>query len=176
MTKPELSPHDPLDYVIGSLEPTRLNDVEIARTLSNDMDQTIVELEAGLIPLFISGPEIEPPDSVWAAIEAKLDTVAPHQGQLDIDRYDEGIWASVGEGVRSKMLWDGRSVLIECQAGASIAPHDHWAEERVLVLNGDVCFGGRCYMSGDAISMKRGTHHGLTTTKSGCLFMLSYVN
>lgn len=68
MTKPELSPHDPLDYVVGSLEPMRLNEVEITRTLNIDVDKTILALEAGLIPLFIAGPEIEPPDAVWAAI------------------------------------------------------------------------------------------------------------
>ncbi len=176
MTKPELKPSDPIDFVIGSLDPERRAVLDVVRSQNADLDRDISSLEAGLIPLFNAIPPEAPPPDLWAALESQLDTLNLHQDQLDIDLFEAGVWATTGEGVRSKMLWDGRSVLIHCQPGASIPEHEHWAEERILVLQGDVCFGDRDYGPGDAISMKKGTHHGITTTTKGCLFLLSYAN
>jgi anti-sigma factor ChrR (cupin superfamily) len=176
MSMTDLKAEDLLDYVVGGLTADKRAAIDEARTKDSHLDGALFEHEISLAPLFLAGPPIDAPSEIWAALDAQISITSSHLDQLDIDLMEQGVWAITGEGVRTKMLWDGRSLLIECQAGACIPEHEHWAEERILVLSGDVCFGDRSYGQGDAISMKLGTHHGITTTKTGCLFLLSYVN
>lgn len=127
--------------------------------------------EMGLIGLFTAGPEMPAPASVWAAIEHELDKNTPK-----IDRKADGIWAPTGQGIHTKLLWDGRSLLIQCDAGAIIPEHDHFADERILVLSGDMIVDGMSYSQGDNLWMQNGSAHGPTTTKTGCLILIQYVS
>jgi anti-sigma factor ChrR (cupin superfamily) len=124
-----------------------------------------------LAALFTRGPAVTPPASVFAAIEASLDAAS-----AKIDRKTDGIWALTAPGVLTKLLWDGRSLLIQCEIGAIIPEHEHYADERIIVISGDMDIGGESYGIGDTVWMPKGTHHGQTTTKNGCLILISYVN
>ena len=126
--------------------------------------------EGVLIPLFTCGPQVAPPDTLWAAIEASLD------GEAKLDRFADGIWADTAPGVRTKLLWDGRSLLVQCEAGAVIPEHEHYAEERIMVVMGDMIIEDVTYYVGDTLLMAKGTHHGPTTTKTGCTILISYVS
>jgi ChrR Cupin-like domain len=165
-----------LDYVVGILPEDGRVSVDDARSINSDLDSSVTKLELDLVPLFVSGPALAPPAEIWAAIEAGIDGNDLSHDSIRIDLKPSGIWATTGTGVRTKLIWDGRSMLIECDPGATIPQHEHWAEERILVISGDVCFGHRTYGPGDTIAMDKGTHHGDTTTRSGCLFLLSYVS
>jgi anti-sigma factor ChrR (cupin superfamily) len=165
-----------LDYVFGTLPEDLRVSVDKARALDTELDASVSELELGLVPMFVSGQPVAPPADLWAAIEAGIDGNDLSPENLRIDLFPSGIWATTGIGVRTKLIWDGRSMLIECEPGASIPQHEHWAEERILVISGDVCFADRCYGPGDTIAMHKGSFHGETTTRTGCLFLLSYVS
>jgi hypothetical protein len=127
--------------------------------------------EGALARLFTAGPAVDAPVSVWAAIEASLDG-----DSAKIDRKADGTWATTAPGVQTKLLWDGRSLLIQCEIGAIIPEHEHYADERIMVISGDMEIDGRSFGSGDTVWMAKGTHHGQTTTKTGCLILISYVN
>lgn len=129
------------------------------------------DADASLARLFMSGPELAPPAGLWAALEAKIE-----QDLAKIDRHDDGIWAETAPGVRTKLLWDGRSLLISCEAGALIPEHEHFAEEHIMVIHGDMIIDGRDFGMGDTLLMPKGSFHGQTTTKTGCLILISYVN
>jgi anti-sigma factor ChrR (cupin superfamily) len=120
--------------------------------------------------LFTHGPEIAPPPAVWAAIDASLDAQS-----ATIDRKADGFWAATAPGVQTKLLWDGRSLLIQCEIGAVIPEHEHYADERIMVISGDMEIDGQSFGVGDTVWMAKGTHHGQTTTKTGCLILISYV-
>ncbi len=122
-----------------------------------------------LIPLFTSGPEVTPPYTLWAALDARLE----HEPK--IDRLSDGFWATTAPGVQTKLLWDGRSLLIQCDAGAVIPEHEHFAEERIIVVMGDMIIEDVTYHVGDTLMMAKGTQHGQTTTKTGCAILISYV-
>jgi hypothetical protein len=127
--------------------------------------------ELALARLFTHGPDIAPPEGVWSAIAAELDA-----SSAIIDHKGDGIWANTAPGVQTKLLWDGRSLLIQCESGAVIPEHEHFADERIMVISGDMIISGHTYGVGDAVWMAKGTHHGQTTTKTGCLILISYVN
>jgi ChrR Cupin-like domain len=127
--------------------------------------------QATLARLFCAGPDIAPPPSLWAAIQGDMDA------DLSIvDRKGDGVWATTGEGVRTKLLWGGSSLLIQCDIGAVIPEHEHYGHERIIVISGDMIISGQSYFAGDTVSMPKGSHHGQTTTKTGCLILISYVN
>jgi ChrR Cupin-like domain len=121
--------------------------------------------------LFAAGPSITPPPSVWAAIQADLDA-----DLATIDRMHEGVWATTGDGIRTKLLWGGSSLLIQCDIGAIIPEHEHFGEERIMVISGDMIISGQSYGAGDTLTMPKGSYPGPTTTKTGCLILISYVN
>lgn len=66
-------------------------------------------------------------------------SVAKHVGLLTV-RSKDGIWQTLMPGIRVKPLWngpEGRSVLIEFAAGASLLPHRHnWLEEGIVLRGG----------------------------------------
>lgn len=135
------------------------------------MDEDDDRVEQALSRLFTNGPAVEPPPALWASIASQLDGV-----DAKIDRQADGIWALTAPGVKTKLLWDGRSLLIQCDIGAIIPEHEHYAQERIMVISGDMIIGGHTYGVGDAVWMDKGTHHGQTTTKTGCMILISYVN
>jgi anti-sigma factor ChrR (cupin superfamily) len=59
--------------------------------------------------------------------------------------------------------------------GAVIPAHEHYADERIILISGDMEIGGQSFGKGDSVWMAKGTHHGQTTTKMGCLILISYV-
>ena len=144
---------------------------EVFGKMSNNNSSSDEDHEDSLIGLFTAGHDVAPPASVWAAIADQLDGL---QGK--IDRKNDGIWAETAPHVRTKLLWDGRSLLIECGAGAVIPEHEHWADERIIVISGDMIVDNRSYFVGDTLWMANGSQHGETTTRSGCLLLISYVS
>lgn len=139
--------------------------------MSKDEIQIEGGVEGALVRLFTFGADIAPPATLWASIAGQLDAV-----DTKIDRKADGIWALTAPGVKTKLLWDGRSLLIQCDIGAIIPEHEHYAQERIMVICGDMIIGGHTYGVGDAVWMDKGTRHGQTTTKTGCIILISYVN
>jgi hypothetical protein len=136
-----------------------------------DRDDEDLDANEALARLFVAGPDVAPPPSLWAAIQSDLDA-----DLAQIDRVGDGVWAQTGEGIHTKLLWGGSSLLIRCDIGAVIPEHEHFAQERIMVISGDMIISGRSFGAGDTVTMPKGSHHGQTTTKTGCLILISYVN
>jgi hypothetical protein len=143
--------------------------------MNNHNGDTSYDSDSGaqltLARLFSAGPEVAPPASLWAAIQGDIDA-----DLCIVDRKDDGVWATTGEGVRTKLLWGGSSLLIQCDIGAVIPAHEHFGNERIIVISGDMIVCSQSYFAGDTMYMPKGSHHGQTTTKTGCLILISYVN
>ncbi len=162
---------DGLDYVLGGLSSAQRIQFERVRQQDRGLDARVTDFEAALAPLFTSGPEVTPPTSLWAALDAQLDAT-----KANIERREQGIWAQTAPGVKTKLLWDGRSLLVQCEADAVIPEHEHFADERIMVISGDMIVDNCSFTMGDTVWMEKGTCHGQTTTKSGCLILISYIN
>jgi hypothetical protein len=111
--------------------------------------------EEALARLFTAGPEVAPPPAVWAAIQGDMDA-----DFAEIDGVDDGVWAQTGDGIHTKLLWGGSSLLIRCDIGAIIPEHEHFAQERIMVISGDMILSGRSFGAGDTVTMPKGSHHG----------------
>lgn len=129
-----------------------------------------------LAPMLLGMPETEPPDDLFASIEAELDALeaAPIQSV----RSDEGAWDQVGDKIWRKVLArdeaSGRlSFLLRCEAGAVIPGHFHKRAEHFVIIEGELWINDRLHRAGDAqIAMPQSVHPDLSSP-TGCLVMVT---
>lgn len=90
----------------------------------------------------------------------------------------EGGWLDLplpGVRMREVSVDDARDtalVFIEMAPGAVFPDHEHTADERGLVLTGDLTMAGRRLGAGDFYEAAAGTRHERITSRSGCTGLL----
>ncbi|MBI4624118.1 MAG: cupin domain-containing protein [Verrucomicrobia bacterium] len=90
---------------------------------------------------------------------------------------DEGWVALPFPGVRMRVVTvdaarDTALVYVEMEPGAVFPDHDHTADERGLVLTGDLAMAGRQLDAGDFYEAAAGTRHECISSRSGCTGLL----
>jgi len=130
--------------------------------------------ELALASLAMAMPALPPPDGLWAKIERRLGPPQPVAAPagLDIERFAEGPWRRMAPGVRMKRLWGRRMLLLDCEPGAVVPPHDHRTFEHTLILSGDVVTEDGEYGPGDYFGMPAGSRHAAWTTRGGCRVLI----
>jgi putative transcriptional regulator len=98
---------------------------------------------------------------------------------LLIQRAAEGAWedASV-PGIRVRVLFVDRpnnhfTALVRMEPGTSYPRHRHDGPEECLVLEGDLHVGDEVLNVGDYQRASVGSTHGLQSTKTGCLLLIT---
>lgn len=98
---------------------------------------------------------------------------------LFINREDGQSWIETGAaGVRVRQLFVDRTqnrmtALIRMAAGSSYPSHVHDGPEECLVLEGELEVGDTILHAGDYQRAPQGSRHGVQSTKSGCLLLVT---
>jgi len=66
-----------------------------------------------------------------------------------------------------------RTMLVRLTPGATFRPHGHDLDEECLVLEGELRFGDLILRAGDFHLARKGHHHPLASSPSGCLLYIS---
>ena len=96
----------------------------------------------------------------------------------DIDRLPVVALASIGTGVRHRVLWrTDRAVggIMRIHLGGHIDPHTHEAASHdVCVLEGSCDMLGRHLPSGSYVHVPSGVEHGIEAGPNGCTLLYLY--
>lgn len=96
------------------------------------------------------------------------------RGLINVRR-DGGQWRPLADGVLVKLLHDdanGKSVLVELGAGASLPTHRHREHEECVVLRGAAQLGDIEVAEGDYHLAPAGSRHGRVSSTTGALLCL----
>lgn len=156
-----------------------LDGTDLIRSIPGTRPDLIADAEAiatSLAPLLSSLPEADPPEGLFAAIEAEVDQL--QSAPVSTVRANEGTWEQRSEKVWKKILGQdpksGRSMyLLRCLPGASIKPHVHERAEHLFIIEGEFWIGDTLYSAGDAQIGLAGTEHAEITMPGGCLVLVS---
>ena len=159
------------DYVLGNMTPEERASMEHARRYDPELDQAIKDVEDSLAPLTLAAGEISPPAGLWNRIEAAIGSEREALAGRVIVELAEGQWQPVAPGIDAKTMWNSRTTLLRCAAGAILPDHMHDDEEHLLVLSGDLVIGGRTFNGGDYIHSGSGFDRFLHMTRTGCLIL-----
>ncbi|MGH8469339.1 MAG: cupin domain-containing protein [Gammaproteobacteria bacterium] len=118
---------------------------------------------------------VQPPAGLRERIMARVRTEHPLT-QLRTIRSAEG-WMDFGPGIRFKILHrdeNGRanSLLARLEAGVTLPPHLHAANEECLVLEGEITFADITVRAGDYHFAPKGAAHTALTTRTGAFIFL----
>lgn len=142
-----------------------------ARRYDPELDQAIRDVEDSLAPLSLAAGAVSPPPGLWNRIETAIGSEKEALEGRAITELAEGDWFSVAPGIDGKIMWNGRTTLLRCAAGAILPDHMHDDDEHLLVLSGDLVIGGRTFGGGDYIRSRRGFDRFLHMTRTGCLIL-----
>jgi quercetin dioxygenase-like cupin family protein len=128
-----------------------------------------------LSPLIERASPVQPPASVWAAIQRRVESVGPSAAR----REAEGVWLEFASGAKMKMLYvdpatGERTALIRMEPGSSCPAHDHEQTEECFVLEGSINIDGEDYRSGDYIIAPAGSRHGVVASAAGGVLLIHY--
>lgn len=136
-----------------------------------ELDQAIKDVEDSLAPLSLAAGAIAPPADLWNKIEAAIGSESDALEGRAITELAEGEWFPVAPGIDRKTMWNSRTNMLRCAAGAILPNHMHDDEEHLLVLSGDLVVGGRTFNAGDYIRSRPGFDRFLHMTRTGCLIL-----
>lgn len=141
-----------------------------------DLEQDAQRLAEQMEPLLDSLPEVDPPEGLFAAIEAEIDSL--EDATVKTIRADEGDWIDCGDKVWMKVLAHDmatgrKTFLLRCLPGARIKAHRHERAEHLYVIEGELWVGDVLYSVGDAQIAMPGSAHAEATMPAGCLVLVS---
>jgi len=118
---------------------------------------------------------VQPPVAVRERLMARVRAEHPLT-RLRTIRSAEG-WMDFGPGIRFKILHrdeTGRanSLLARLDAGVTLLPHLHAANEECLVLEGEITYDDITVWAGDYHFAPKGAAHPALTTRAGALIFL----
>ena len=162
---------DALDALLGGTETIR----SIPGTRP-DLTDEARSMAAYFDPLLSTLPPADPPEGLFAAIEAEIDEMP--EAPVATVRADEGTWEQRSEKVWKKVLArdpnSGRTMyLLRCLPGAAIKPHVHERSEHLFIIEGEFWIGDKLYSAGDAQVAMAGTEHAEIRMPGGCLVLVS---
>ena len=162
-------PAEVLEALLGGL------DGALPGTRPHLADETDT-LSEHLSPLLQRLPEADPPEGLFAAIEAELD--GQQAAPFETVRAEDGVWEQRTDKVWKKVLAHeeetGRSMyLLRCLPGAEIKPHIHERAEHLFIIEGEFWIDGKLYSAGDAQIALPGSEHPEITMPAGCLVLIS---
>lgn len=129
-----------------------------------------------LAPMLLGLPEAEPPQDLFAGIEAELDAL--EGAAIQSVRSDEGTWDQVGDKIWRKVMArdeaSGRlTFFLRCEAGAVIPGHFHKRAEHFVIVEGELWIDGKLHRAGDAqVAMPESIHPDLSSP-TGCLVLVT---
>jgi hypothetical protein len=162
------------EFVLGALSPGERAGVGVTRLYDRGLDGAIATLETWLGSLGIPRQPLPADPELWDRI---VEAIAEEQAALDGKRAEpmsDGRWLPHGDRIEAKALWDERTALIRCEAGALEPAHMQDEDEHIVVLAGDLVFGGRRFATGDYLFVPRATHHPEMRTRTGCILFVQY--
>lgn len=157
---------------LGAFDPADRVEVPGTRPDRAEPARTEEELTLGLASL---APGAEPPQGLFAAIEAEIDALP--QAHIETLRADEGEWTKRYDKVWKKVLSvdkkSGRSIyLLRCEPDAVIPAHAHDHLEQAFVIEGELRVGGSLLKAGDFQIARPGSIHPEIRTPTGCLILV----
>jgi hypothetical protein len=131
------------------------------------------EVEALATALFRLAPPVEPPEGLFAAIEAELDAPAPGHRVV---RADEGAWRPWLDKIWRKDLSTAPGgpiiYLLRCEPGAVLPQHGHDRDEHVFVLEGSFVVDDVIVRAGDYQFAAADSDHAEHRSPEGCLALV----
>jgi len=149
-----------VDYVLGSLPEAERRRLERDRLLRPALARRIGELEALM--------DEDAPPALRDRTAGSPDVFARAMGRI-IANAPEDPWIEIAPGLFQRRLWNDRSHLVRCRAGAAIPAHDHPSDELFMVLDGEVAIGDCHYGSGATARSPRGSRHAEGRALRDCL-------
>lgn len=151
--------------------------------MSNTLNREVLDKDVltGLLEALypVSPPAIRR-DAILARILALVDG-AGTKGKSGKDYFtvgaDEGVWTVLTPLVQMKLLHTDRltrrrSFLLRLQPNGSLPAHDHCTDEECMVLEGEASLGGIIVHAGDYHIARKGSRHGVISSRSGALLFL----
>ena len=159
---------------LGALDPADRAEVPGTRPDRADQGRAEDELLAGLA---MQAPPADPPEGLFAAIEAKID--ASESIQIETLKADEGEWIKLSDKIWKKILFsDSRTgdsmYLLRCAAGAILPSHKHDHDEHAFVIEGEFWVGDLLVKAGDFHMARAGTTHAEHRSPTGCLVLMHH--
>ena len=141
-----------------------------------DLEPVLSGLDELLVPLLDTVPKLEPPKSLFAAIQAEI--ASEEEGSFRTIRADNSDWTALGQLIWTRLIAQDkdtgrRTSLVRCLAGAVIPSHYHEREELLFLLEGEITIGDVRFLPGDAQIAKAGSTHPEVRVPSGCLFLVT---
>ena len=140
-----------------------------------DLQRDFETVDELLLPILQAFPQADPPDELFAAIEAEIDGNAADQTKSIFA--DEGAWQRLTDKIWKKVLGNdpatGQSMyLLRCLPGAQILPHPHDRPEHIYIIEGELWMNGKRFGAGDAQTSRPGSQHDLVDIPEGCLVLI----
>ena len=135
--------------------------------IDEEADQALASIDLAL-------PPAEPPERLWARIARDMAAPGERASDLVVSRFGEGRWRRIAPGVRMKRLWNSRTILLDCEPGAVVPPHEHRSFEHALVLSGDLVSDEGTFGPGDYHGLPKAALHEGWTTRTGCVVLVQY--
>lgn len=131
------------------------------------------EWEAALAPLAELAPDASPPESLFDAIDARIDARVKLENMSRTLRANEGEWIALVPGVRFRELHRSEAlgrwtILVDAEPGAAFPPHEHKQDEEIYMISGDLSFGDVDLGPGDFYFSPKGSLHAAHSTRAGC--------
>lgn len=135
-------------------------------------------LASSLAPVVLPTARV---DALWHRVQSRIAATADAASSKSVVSIRaplaaDSMWEDLGGGVRRRILIDTPSTfawLFNLDAGASIPPHTHDADESCWVLTGDVWLDQTLLKQGDFHFAPAGSGHSVVRTERGCTLYLS---
>ena len=165
------------EYALGTLSGKDREKFEAEMRRDPEMRASAEAWEDRLRALVESDEMEQPPDHLFAAIEAQLDAPIPlAEASLTI-RADDDLWEPIREGLEKKHLFRDEakgveSFILRYAPGTRVSAHMHTSVEECYLLEGDLRLGEVELAPGDFHVAMPGTEHAYGESVGGALLLV----
>jgi anti-sigma factor ChrR (cupin superfamily) len=164
-------------YVIGTLDSAETEAARVRIVEDHDFAARVQEWETRLTPL-LPDDESTLPEGLFAKIEAAISAKGADLPGTITKRAGTGKWIEVYPGLNIKVLnriekLNRQTIMVRLDAGAEFRSHEHSQDEEIYMISGDLRVGALVLGPGDFHIAHAGRHHPVSTTKTGCVCIIS---